>query len=125
MRICALDVAADGEFLLDLIPRIRFELAQAQRNLLLLLVHAEDDRFDFLAGGQNIGRTHDAFRPRQFGNVNEAFDAFLELHERAVRNEVGDLAFDLLTGRETLFDLVPRILLRLLQTQARRALSPC
>ena len=51
------------------------------------------------------------------GNVNETFDAFLELHERAVRNEVRDLAFDLLAGRESLFDLVPRILLRLLQAE--------
>ena len=47
--------------------------------------------------------------------MNETFDAFFEFHERAVRNKVRDLAFDLLTGRESLFDLVPRILLRLLQ----------
>ena len=53
----------------------------------------------------------------KFGDVDEAFDAFFHLHERAVRNEVGDLAFDLLARRETLFDLVPRILLRLLQAE--------
>ena len=51
----------------------------------------------------------------KFGNVNETFDAFLQFHERAVRNEVRDLAFDALTGRESLFDLIPRILLGLLQ----------
>ena len=45
----ALDAAADGKFLLDLIPRIGLELAQAERNLLLFLVDAEDDGFDFLA----------------------------------------------------------------------------
>jgi hypothetical protein len=47
--------------------------------------------------------------------VDETFDTFFQLYERAVRNEVGNLAFDLLASRETLFDLVPRILLRLLQ----------
>ena len=49
--------------------------------------------------------------------MNEAFDAFFQLHECAVRNEVGDLAFDLLARREAFFDLVPRILLRLLQAK--------
>ena len=49
--------------------------------------------------------------------MDEAFDAFLDLHERAVRNEVRDLAFDALSGREALFDLVPGILLRLLEAE--------
>ena len=108
--------------LLDLVPRIGLELAQAERNLLLLLVDAEHDGFDFLAHGEDVGRTHDALRPGQLGNVDEAFDAFLQFHERAVRNEVGDLAFDLLAGRETLFDLVPGILLRLLQAEGNALL---
>jgi len=47
--------------------------------------------------------------------MNETFDAFLQFHERAVRNEIRDLAFDLLTGRESLFNLVPRIFLGLFQ----------
>ena len=57
--------------------------------------------------------------------MDEAFDAFFEFDERAVRNEVDDFAFDLLASRETFFDLVPRIRLRLLQPEARRALFPC
>ena len=77
----------------------------------------EHDRFDFLALGEDIGWAHDALRPGQLGNMDEAFDAFLEFHESAVGNEVGDLAFDALSGRETLFDLIPRILLRLLQAE--------
>src|SRR6266404_4775568 len=48
---CPLDPAANGEFLLDLVPRIRFELSQAQRNLLLFLVYAEHDRVNLLADG--------------------------------------------------------------------------
>ena len=109
--------AADGKLLFDLIPGIGLELAQAQRNFLLFFVHAKHDRFHFLSAGENVGRTHDPFGPRKFGDVNETFHAFLDLHEGAVWNEVGDFAFDALTGRETLLDLVPRILLRLLQAQ--------
>ncbi len=47
--------------------------------------------------------------------MDEAFDAFFQFHKRAVRHEVGDLALDLLAGRETLFDLVPRVFLGLFQ----------
>ena len=49
LRICALDLAADGELLLDLVPRIGLELAHAEGDLLLFLVDAEHDGFDFLA----------------------------------------------------------------------------
>ena len=37
----------------------------------------------------------DALGPGKFGDVDEAFDALFEFDERAVGNEVGDLAFDL------------------------------
>jgi hypothetical protein len=47
--------------------------------------------------------------------VNETLDTFLDLHERAVGNEVRDFAFDTLASRKTFFDLVPWILLRLLE----------
>ena len=58
--------AADGEFLLDLVPRIRLELAQAQRNFLLFFVDPEHNGFDFLADSENVGRAHDPLRPRKF-----------------------------------------------------------
>ena len=45
----ALDLLADGVALLDLVPRIGFELADAEGDLLLFLVDAEHDGFDFLA----------------------------------------------------------------------------
>ena len=54
---------------------------------------------------------------REFGDVDEAFDAFFDFDERAVRHEVRDLAFDLRTDRETAFGLFPRILLGLLEAE--------
>ena len=46
--------------------------------------------------------------------MNQPFHTFLQFHECTIRDKVRDLAFDLLAGRETFFDLVPRIPLRLL-----------
>ncbi len=77
----ALHLLADDVALLDLVPRVGFELADAERNLLLLLVDAEHDGFDFLAERENVGRTGDALRPGEFGNVDEG----LRLHARSRR----------------------------------------
>ena len=49
--------------------------------------------------------------------MDEAFHAFLDLNKCAVGNEVGYLALDTLASRETLFDLVPWILLSLFESQ--------
>ena len=49
--------------------------------------------------------------------MDQSFHAFLDLNKRPVRNEIGDLAFDALAGRETLLNLIPRILLSLFKPQ--------
>ena len=95
----ALDLRADRVAVLDVVPGIGVELADAEGDLLLFLVDAEHDGFDFLADGEHVGRARDALGPGEFGDVDEAFDAFFEFDERAVRHEVGDLAFDLACRR--------------------------
>ncbi len=113
----SLDLFADLIAVLDLVPWVRFELADAEADLLLFLVDAEHDCFDFLANGEHVAGTGDPLGPGEFGNVNESFDPFLDLHERAVRNEVGDFAFDLGADRETVLGLVPGIFLGLLEAE--------
>src|SRR4030095_3183541 len=103
--------------LLDLIPRIWFELAKTQRNFLFFFVYAKHYGFDFLADGENVGRAPDPFSSRKFGDVDEAFDAFLDFNKCAIRNEIRDFAFDALAAREAFLDLVPRIFLGLLEAQ--------
>ncbi len=55
----ALDLAADLVAMLDFVPRIGFELADAEGDFLLLFVHAEHHGFDFLAHGEHVGRARD------------------------------------------------------------------
>ena len=97
----AFDLGAGRIFLQGSVPRIGFELANAEGDLLLFAVDAEHDRFDFLVGLEDIGRFGDALGPGKFGDVDEAFDAGFQFHERAVRHEVDDLAFDLGADRDT------------------------
>jgi len=57
----AFDPGAGRIFFLGLVPRIGFELADAQRNLLLFAVDAEHNGFDVLAGFEDVARLGDAF----------------------------------------------------------------
>ena len=107
-----------GVFLLGLIPRIGFELAQAEGDLLLLAVDAEHLGFDFLVLLEHIGRFGDALGPGEFGDVHEAFDTGFEFDKRAVGHQVDDLAFDAGADGVLLLDAVPRIGELLLEAEA-------
>ena len=113
----ALDLFADHVAKLDLVPWIWFELANAEGDLLLVLVDAEHEGFDFLAECEDIRWTRDALGPGEFRHVDETFDAVFDLNECAVGHEVRDFAGHLLTNREALFDLVPWVRLHLLEAE--------
>jgi len=113
----AADAGAHGVVVADLLPRIGLELADAERDLLLFLVEVEDDRVDFLADLEDVGRLLDALGPGEFGDVDEAFDAAFDLDERAVGDEVDDLAVDLLADGVALLDAFPRVRLGLLEAE--------
>src|ERR1700752_2990563 len=49
--------------------------------------------------------------------MDQSLDAFFDLNERTVGHETDDLALDLLTDREALFDTIPRIGLHLLDAE--------
>ena len=114
----AADLAARRILLGGLVPRIGFELADAQGNLLFLAIDAENDGFDFLFRLEHVRRLGDPLGPGKLGDMHEAFDAGLDLDERAVGNEVDDLAFDLRPDRVFGFDLVPRVGQLLLESEA-------
>ena len=83
-------------------PRLKFSansfhglllaLLEAERDATTLFVHVEHHDFDFLAGLHDLGRVDVLVGPVHFGDVDQAFDAVLDLHERAVVGDVRDLA---------------------------------
>ena len=60
----------------------------------------------------------DAASPGHFADVNQAFDAWLELHERTIAHHVYHFARDRCTDWVLLGDVGPRIVLLLLETQS-------
>ena len=49
--------------------------------------------------------------------MNQTLYAFLDLNKSAVGNKIRDLTFDSLSGRKTLLNLVPGVLLCLLESE--------
>ena len=118
LRTLPLTLVPTVIFLRRAVPRIGFELADAEGNFLLLAVDAQHDRFDFLVLLEHVARFGDALGPGKFGDVDQAFDAGFELHKRAVRHEADDLALDLRADGIFRFDVVPRIGQLLLEAEA-------
>ena len=83
----AFDHGAGGITLGEVLPRILHQLLHAERNAAVGGVDAEDNRVDLVAGLDQLGGVLEALGPGHLGEVNQAFDALLELDERAV---VGD-----------------------------------
>src|SRR5690606_4704352 len=98
-------------------PWIRLELLHAERDLLVLLVDVEDLDLHQLSQGDHLARVANVLRPAHLGDMDESLDTLLELDERAVIRDRHDLAFDDRALLIFLFDILPWVRLKLLQTQ--------
>ena len=100
-----LDLAFDlgaGRILLDEhLPRIAHGLLEAERDAALDRIDLEDLHLDLLRGGDDLAGMDVLLGPRHFGDVDQALDAGLQLHERAVVGDVGDAALEAGADRDT------------------------
>src|SRR5690606_7111076 len=101
----------------ECLPRVLQRLLEAKRDAALLRVDLEHHHVDFLRRRQDLAGVHVLLGPRHFRNVDEAFDARLQLDERTVVGDVRDSAGDHLADRELGADVLPRIRLELLHAE--------
>src|SRR6266702_2033930 len=116
-----LDLALDGRtgrvtFDEDL-PGVAHGLLETERDAALDGIDFQHLHFDFLRGRHDLAGVHVLLGPRHLGDVDQAFDARLELDERAVVGDVGDTAGEAGTQRVLGFDALPRIIQELLHAQ--------
>src|SRR5690606_8773217 len=101
----------------ECLPRVFQRLLEAERNTALGRIDFENDNVDILRRGQDLAGMYVLLGPGHFGDVDQAFDARLQLDERTVigdvRNRTGDLLADRVLGR----DAIPRIRLELLHAE--------
>ena len=99
------------------LPGIVLELLHAERDAAIVRVDREDDRVDLVAGLDHLRRMLHPLGPGHFGDVDEAFDALLELDERAVVGDGKDAAADLRADRVALGGVEPRVRRELLEAE--------
>src|SRR5476651_1798357 len=105
----AADLRADRVLLGQVVPRVGLDLLEAERDAARRRVHAEHHRVHRVADVQQLRGVLDALAPRHLADVDQAFDARLELHERAVVGEADDLPAHPRADRVALHDVRPRI----------------
>src|SRR5262249_739203 len=101
----------------ELVPRVGLDLLQAERDAPRARIHAEHHRLDAVADVEDLRRMLHALAPRHFADVDQAFDAGLELDERAVVGQAHDLARQARAHRVALDDVRPRVVHQLLVAQ--------
>src|SRR6185312_5253743 len=106
----------------ELVPRVRHALLHAERDAAALLVDLEDHHLDLVAELHDLGRVDVLVGPVHLGHVDQALDAGLDLDERAVIGDVGDLAEEARAGRVATAEADPRVLAELLQAQRHAVL---
>ena len=98
-------------------PRVVLGLLEAQRDAALVGVDLEHLHLDLLAGGDDLAGMDVLLGPAHLGDVDEALDARLQLHEGAVVGDVRDGALDAGADRILGLDRLPRIGLQLLHAE--------
>src|SRR4029077_3980679 len=89
----------------------------AERDAALDGVDLEHLDLDFLRGRDDLAGVHVLLGPRHLRDVDQTFDARLELDERAVVGDVGDAALDAGAERILALDALPRIIEQLLHAE--------
>src|SRR2546425_8104851 len=80
--------------LTDAEPRVFLRLLQAQGNPFVLGVHVQDQHLDLVALLHDFRGMLHPLGPRHVGDVDQAVDAGLDLHERPERGEVAHFPLD-------------------------------
>src|SRR6185295_9033001 len=90
-------------------PRIRLGLLQPERDLLVFLVDLEDHRLDLVSDGDHLRGMPHVARPGHLGDVDQALDPLLQLHEGAIVGDRDHLPLDLLGHGVALVHVLPRV----------------
>src|SRR5262249_27371238 len=111
------DDGADGILFSNEEPGIRLRLLDAERDAAFLGIDVEDHNVDFFTDLGDFRRVDSFFGPAQFADVDQAFNALLELDKDTVVDHAHDFAL-VFAAREIFFRSVnPRIGNQLLEAK--------
>src|SRR5436309_11619142 len=94
-------------------PRILLGLFHTERDLLLVRIDFENDRFDRLADGHELRRMTDVARPAHLRDMNQPFNTGLQFNKGAVVRDRDNLTSNARSNRILLGNILPRVALEL------------
>ena len=98
-------------------PRILFDLLHPERDLLLVRIDLQHHGLDLVTDRHELGRMPDVARPRHLRDVDQSFDALLQLDEGPVVGDRHDPSLDSGTDGIPLLDVRPGVGQQLLETE--------
>ena len=113
--------ATNAVFLFEYIPRILFELLVAEAQTAAVLVNFENNNVHFSTELCEFRGVFNLLGPAEVRDVNETVNTFFKLNEYAEVCEVANLTSVLTANGEFLFDVLPRIVFKLLDTERHLA----
>ena len=120
----SIDASSNGILQRQHHPWILLGLLHTERDLLLIRIDLEHDGFDRFADRHELRWMAHIARPAHLADVDEAFDARLELDKRPIVGNRDDLARDARSDWVLLRDVLPRIALQLFETEADALAGP-
>ncbi len=109
--------AADGIFLLDVLPGIFLKLLETEAHLALLAVESEDNSLYFVAGFQEVVGAAEVLAPAHLAYVDKTLYAGLYLYERTVVCHNDNFAVNMVADLEVGIKIIPGMGHELLETE--------
>src|SRR5579872_465496 len=111
------DGHADGELLVQRVPRIGRQLAHSERNAALGRVDVQNHALHLIADVDQLRGMLHALRPGHFADVDQAFNSLLEFHECSVVGHADHAAADVCALGIAMLGIKPRVRRELLESQ--------
>src|ERR1051326_8024476 len=113
----SVNASANLVTLVQRLPRVLLHLLHAQTDATRLRIDAQHFNLNHVARVYDFARMLDALGPAHLGDMDQTFNARLELYEGAVVSHACYAAADTRSHRETFFDAGPGIGQQLLVTE--------
>src|SRR6185295_7533612 len=105
----SMHACADLITLMQRLPGIFLHLFHAETDATRPWIDAQHFNLNHVSRINHLARMFDSFGPAHLGDMNESFNAALELDKRAVISDARNLTIHARADRETLFDAGPWI----------------
>ena len=114
---CSIHSRSRRVFIKDLVPGVLLCLLDPHRHLLFFRTYRQHDDIDLIANLQEFVWMVDPTGPGKLTDMNQTLDTRFQLHKSTIGHHVDHLPGHTVTDRVLFYNIVPRVILLLLETE--------